>query len=197
MAERDGFAFRDTFVEADGKGGVQLTHKTFGTDAPDRHVAIDARALSSQSIEVSTQQWQQARSALYAPAAPSQAAASGDGQQALAQLPEADRAMFARIRCAVPGSVSDAQVVQAVVAARRCGIERAEEIGQIGLAGERVLVRSTLETGLKTMLADVSEPVPALQDNVANLHVQTQQREQALALAATVQPDAPTQGPAR
>ncbi|PZO66334.1 MAG: hypothetical protein DI635_01645 [Pseudoxanthomonas suwonensis] len=33
MAERDGFAFRDTFVEGDGKGGVRLTHKTIGTDA--------------------------------------------------------------------------------------------------------------------------------------------------------------------
>ena len=199
MAERDGFAFRDTFVEADGKGGVRLTHKTFGPDAPDRHVAIDARALSSQSIEASTQQWQQARSALYTPAAQAQAqaAASPDEQQALAQLPEADRAMFERIRCALPGSVSDAQVAQGIVAARQCGIERAEEIGQIGLAGERLLVRSTLETGLKTSLVDLSTPAPALQDSVANLHMREQERQLVLAQAATVQPDAPTQEPAR
>ena len=115
----------------------------------------------------------------------------------MAQLPEADRALFARIRCAVPGSVSDAQVVQGVVAARQCGIERTEDIGQIGLAGERLLVRSTLETGLKTTLVDLSAPAPALHDSMANLHAQAQQREHALAQAAAVQPDAPTQGPAR
>ena len=104
--------------------------------------------------------------------------------------------MFARIRCAVPGSVSDAQVVQGVVAARQCGIEWAEEIDQIGLAGERLLVRSTLETGLKTALVDLSAPAPALQDSVANLHTQEQERQQALA-QASIQPDAPTQGPTR
>ncbi|PZO66333.1 MAG: hypothetical protein DI635_01640 [Pseudoxanthomonas suwonensis] len=115
----------------------------------------------------------------------------------MAQLPEADRATFARIRCAVPGSVCDGQVVQGVVAARHCGIERAEDIGQIGLAGERLLVRSTLETGLKTTLVNLSVAAPALHDSTANLHAQAQQRDQALALAATVHPDAPTQGAAR
>lgn len=105
--------------------------------------------------------------------------------------------MFARIRCAVPGSVCDGQVVQGVVAARHCGIERAENIGQIGLAGERLLVRSTLETGLKTTLVDLSTPASALRASMANLQTREQERQQVLAQAVTVHPDAPTQGPTR
>ena len=59
------------------------------------------------------------------------------------------------------------------------------------------MVRSTLETGLKTTLVDLSTPAAALQASMANLQTPEQERQQVLAQAATVQPDAPTQGPAR
>ena len=115
VAERERVNFHDTFVEKDDNGGLRLVQKDFGSDAPPRHMPIHARAMSSQTIEDSTRQWLQTRSAYYTSASPQAPSAAPEEHALLAKLPEPDQALYARIRSEVPASIGDAQLVQAVV----------------------------------------------------------------------------------
>ena len=192
-AERERVNFHDTFVEKDDNGGLRLVQKDFGSDAPPRHMPIDARAMSSQSIEDSTRQWLQTRSAYYTSASPQAPSAAPEEQALLAKLPEPDQALYARIRSEVPASIGDAQLVQAVVEVKQAGITDARQIALVALAGDRLIVRSGIETGLITAAVDVSAPTPAMHESVGQLQAFEEQRQQQLAHAA-LQPEPPTQG---
>ncbi|MBT2748387.1 MULTISPECIES: peptidoglycan-binding domain-containing protein [unclassified Lysobacter] len=132
----------------------------------------------------------------YAPVRDKATPAPAMDAQDLARMSPADQAMFAKIRAAAPGHVSDETVAAAMLSAKRDKIHDADSIAQVGVANGKLWVGSTTPGFYGA--ASLSEPPPAMQDTLRETQAVNQQREQQLAQEASQRnPDDPSRGPSR
>lgn len=140
-------------------GGIVVDERApYGSGEGNRRIGIDVQTLSTLPIPQSSREWARLQSPHYlSEEAP--AARSPDQQQALAGLPDRDRAMFARIRGDVPPQVGDAHVLHAVAEARDGAIRNAGSVATVRMAGDTLHVLGTPAGGARV---DVTAPVPDL-----------------------------------
>lgn len=165
-----------------------ITHIEMGRDAQihviERHYAmsegkrfsLSAETAMSEGIEASSERWLHARSSHYLSSSP--AAIRSDEQSIeLARLSTADQQMFTRIRGRVPAQLGDELVANATLEAKRCGINRAEQIEGVTMAGDRLCVLGT-KIGQKAIV-DAGSPQPSLQQSLEEITAINQQQQQA------------------
>lgn len=118
------------------------------------------------------------------------------GAQDLARMSPADQAMFAKIRAATPGHVSDETVAAAMLSAKRDKIHDADSIAQVGIANGQLWVGSTTPGFYGAV--SLSGPPPAMQDTLRETQSFNQQHEHQLAREASQRnPEDPSRGPSR
>ena len=146
-----------------------------------RRFDLDLKQMSSQPIDVSSQQLNEAVSRH-----PEQAQTQNRTEaqaQALVGLGFDDQVMFARVRDNTPGHVSDEHVMQAMVTAKTGGISDASEIGSVMMLGDQIRVAGSGESG-KSVIVDVTQPTPSLQASIEATNTLNQQQAQTLAQTA-------------
>jgi hypothetical protein len=178
-AERNGQ--RVTHVEMRADGRVHAVERDNAFE-PAKDVAIDPRQAQPVPMEAFAAQWAQARSPHLAAAAPA-AERTREQAQALAHLPPADQALFARIREGVPASISDAHVAHALLRAKQAGITDADNLQGPMMRGDRLCMTCDTQTR-SWVVVNVSEPVPPTQETVQQTLAFNQQRERELAMEA-------------
>ncbi len=142
-------------------GQVQLKHTKFGE--PAQRFDVDLGKMSSQPIEVSSQRINEAVSKHYGAPAPA-LERTREQAQGLGDLSFDDKVMFARIRSGIPGHISDDHVAQAMVAAKKSGMDSAS-VGQVSMVGDQIRVAEAGPAG-RTALVDVNAPAQPLQVSV-------------------------------
>lgn len=192
MAVENGIRYQDVYFKRDAQTGeaVMLNRRDPSQSENEcPRFSMNLRQMSSQPIDVSSQQLNEALSRHYATPEQTEAQIRTQAQsQALAGLCFDDQVMFARVRGNTPGHVSDEHVMQAMSAAKAGGIHNASEIGSVMMLGDQLRVASIGESG-KAVMVDVTQPAPSLQASVEATNTINQQ--QALILAQ--QQSAPTQ----
>ncbi len=178
--------YQSVYFEKDPQTGLtQLLERPAPFRSEGRRFDVDLGKLSAQPIEASSQGTNTAVSRHYV--GPERAQVQERAQertqeqaQALAGLSPADRTMFARIRVDTPGHVSDAHVMQAMVAAKDSGMGNLSGIGRVMMFGDSVRVTAAGEAG-KSVMVDVTQPAPPLQASVDTAKVFDQQQTLLLA----------------
>lgn len=94
--------------------------------------------------------------------------------QPLAELSTRDRQLFDRIRSEAPAYLSDETVASAMLASKRAGIDSADKVGLVAMAGERLCVGGT--TPGFHVVVDTTKPAAQLQDTVQQAQALDQQR---------------------
>jgi hypothetical protein len=178
-AERNGQ--RVTHVEMRADGRVYAVERDNAFE-PAREVAIDPRQAQPVAMEALAAQWAQARSPHLAYEAPT-AARTREQAQALAHLPPADQALFARIREGTPASISDDHVADALLRAKQAGITNPDNLQGPMMRGDRLCMTcSAPVTGW--VVVNVSEPAPITHETVQQTLALNREREQQLAMEA-------------
>lgn len=153
--------------------------------APERSVATAARSAASET----SQPIAPAPSA--ADAAPSSRAAA---EQDRPRLSADDQAMYAKIRAGAPAGVSDEHVAALLLAAKRNGVQTADEIKLVVVAGDKLWLDRTTP-GFHTGV-ELDRPAPALHETARDTQAFNQRRDQQLAQdAAQRGQDDPGRGP--
>lgn len=152
-------------------GQVQLKHAKFGE--PVQRFDVDLAQMSSQPIEVSSQRINEAVSKHYGAPVPA-LERTREQAQGLGELSFDDKVMFARIRGGTPGHISDDHVAQAMVAAKKTGMD-AHSVGQVSMVGDQIRVAEAGPAG-RTALVDVNAPTPPLQASVQEANTLNQQQ---------------------
>ncbi|MBN7135616.1 hypothetical protein A7A76_12770 [Lysobacter enzymogenes] len=106
------------------------------------------------------------RHASYAPVA--------DSSQPLDRLSTQDRQLFDRIRSEAPSRLSDEVVASAMLVSKQAGIDAADKIGIVAVAGDRLCVGGT--TPGYHAVVDTTRPMPRLQEIVQQAQSLDQQR---------------------
>jgi hypothetical protein len=178
-AERSGQRVTHVEMRADGRVYALERDNAF---EPAKEVAIDPRQAQPVAMETLAAQWAQARSPHLAYEAPA-AERTREQAQALAHLPPAAQALFARIREGVPASISDDHVAHALLQARQAGITEADSLQGPTMRGDRLCMTCAAPiTGW--VVVNVSEPVPPTQETVQQTIAFNREREQPLAMEA-------------
>ena len=110
--------------------------------------------------------------------------------QGIATMTMEDQILFAHIRRATPGHVSDEHVAQAMLGAKENQIYRASDVSSVMLAGDQLWVVGN-GAGQRGV-SDISAQAHPLQDTVNNVQAISQQREQQLAMDLQPRQDAPS-----
>ncbi len=152
-------------------GQVQLKHAKFGE--PAQRFDVDLGKISSQPIEVSSQRINEAVSKHYGAPLPA-LERTREQAQGLGELSFDDKVMFARIRSGIPGHISDDHVAQAMVAAKKTGMD-ANSVGQVSMVGDQIRVAEASPAG-RTVLVDVNAATPPLQASVQEADKVNQQQ---------------------
>lgn len=152
-------------------GQVQLTHAKYGE--PAQKFDVDLGKMSSQPIEVSSQRINETVSKHYGAPVPA-LERTREQAQGLGELSFDDKVMFARIRGGTPGHISDDHVAQAMVAAKKNGID-ANSVGQVSMVGDQIRVADAGPAG-RTAMVDVNSPAPPLQASVQEANTINQQQ---------------------
>jgi hypothetical protein len=152
-------------------GQVQLKHAKFGE--PVQRFDVDPGKMSSQPIEASSQRINEAVSKHYGAPLPS-LERTREQAQGLGDLSFDDKVMFARIRSGTPGHITDDHVAQAMVAAKKNGMD-ANSVGQVSMVGDQIRVAEAGPAG-RTALVDVNSPAPPLQSSVKEANEVNQQQ---------------------
>jgi hypothetical protein len=129
--------------------------------------------MSSQPIEVSSQRINEAVSKHYGAPVPA-LERTREQAQGLGELSFDDKVMFARIRSGTPGHISDDHVAQAMVAAKKSGMD-ANSVGQVSMVGDQIRVAEAGPAG-RTAMVDVNSPAPPLQASVQEANTVNQQQ---------------------
>ncbi|GHE40674.1 hypothetical protein GCM10007167_23400 [Vulcaniibacterium thermophilum] len=141
----------------------------------ERRVPIDTRDALSAGFEAHARQWLLARSPHYADACAPPPERTPEATAALARLSPQDRALFERIRRDVPAAIADDAVAQAMLEAKRNGIDRAEAVDRTMLVGDRLWVAGNVP-GLRASV-DLAAPAPPLMQTLQDSHAFDQQHE--------------------
>lgn len=152
-------------------GQVQLAHTKYGE--PAQKFDVDLGKMSSQPIEVSSQRINEAVSKHYGAPVPA-LERTREQAQGLGELSFDDKVMFARIRGGTPGHISDDHVAQAMVAAKKNGMD-ANSVGQVSMVGDQIRVADAGPAG-RTAMVDVNSPTPPLQASVQEANTINQQQ---------------------
>jgi hypothetical protein len=152
-------------------GQVQLAHTKYGE--PAQKFDVDLGKMSSQPIEVSSQRINEAVSKHYGAPVPA-LERTREQAQGLGELSFDDKVMFARIRSGTPGHISDDHVAQAMVAAKKSGMD-ANSVGQVSMVGDQIRVAEAGPAG-RTAMVDVNSPAPPLQASVQEANTVNQQQ---------------------
>jgi hypothetical protein len=198
LAAREKLDPNQIFVEKNDKGLIEMVARPrYGEpDSSERRIGIDAAQLSSQSIEQSSMQLALAFSSHYGSDAPA-AGRTREQAEASEQLSANDRAIFDKIRAGAPPHVSDDSVANAMLLAKRDGIDTVDKLASVTMSGDHLCVMGTTP-GFHAAV-DVTAQVPAMQETVRKTQTFDQEREQRLAMEAIQRgPDDPSRGrPAR
>jgi hypothetical protein len=141
----------------------------------ERRVPIDTRDALSAGFEAHARQWLLARSPHYADSSAPLPERTPEATAALARLSPQDRALFERIRRDVPAAIADEAVAQAMLEAKRNGIDRAEAVDRTMLVGDRLWVAGNVP-GLRASV-DLAAPAPPLMQTLQDSHAFDQQHE--------------------
>lgn len=198
LAAREKLDPNQIFVEKNEKGLIEMVARPRHgePDSNERRIGINAAQLSSQPIERSSMQLAQAFSSHYGSDAPAAERTRGQAE-ALEQLSANDRAIFDKIRAGAPSHVSDDTVANAMLLAKRDGIDTADKLASVAMSGDRLCVMGTTP-GFHAAV-DVTAQVPAMQETVRQTQIFDQEREHRLTMEAIQRgPDDPSRGrPAR
>ncbi|SDY13000.1 zeta toxin family protein [Lysobacter enzymogenes] len=153
--------------------------------APERPVAAAARSAASETSQPI------APEPSATDAAPSSRAAA---EQDRPRLSAEDQAMYAKIRAGAPAGVSDEHVAALLLAAKRNGVQTADEIKLVAVAGDTLWLDRTTP-GFHTGV-ELDRPAPALHETARDTQAFNQRRDQQLAQdAAQRGQDDPGRGP--
>ncbi|MDR1075401.1 MAG: hypothetical protein LBL59_03625, partial [Xanthomonadaceae bacterium] len=164
---------------------------------PERRITLDTDAALSKTVEQHSQQWLAARSPHYVSHAPA-AQRTREDEETLKRLSPRNQAMFRRAREGAPPPISDATVVQGILAANRQGIDTADKMGSVSMFHDQLLIQGKTPGYRATV--DVTESMPSLQESVAQAasldrqREQERQQERERQLAQQKEQDDPTQG---
>lgn len=141
VAQREGIDFNRAYLEGGPDGAMMLEERArYGMGADDgRRFFIDAGVLSGLPLERSSREWAMSRSPHYVSDA-SPAERTPAQAIALDRLSAADATMFERIRGGTPGHIDDDHVLQALVDARRRGLQYADQIRSVEMDGDLLKV---------------------------------------------------------
>ena len=179
-----------THIEAGRDGRIHVIERHYAMSENQRF-SFPASEATMDDISHSSRRWLQARSPQYLSDAP--AASRDEGHSAaLARMTSADQRMFARIRGRVPAQLSDDIVAGALLEAKRCGIDGADHIEGVTVAGDRVCVIGT-RIGQKA-LVDVVSPQNSLRQSVEDIDAHNQQRAHTQVMQAQQQEQDRVQG---
>lgn len=91
-----------------------------------------------------------------------------------------DAALFERIRGGTPGAIGDEYVLQAVLESKRNGIQNAERVDRVMVAGDRLWVAGLIPGERASV--DTAQPARSIHDTARELSNDNQQREQQWAM---------------
>lgn len=153
--------------------------------APERPVATAERSAASETSQPIAPE----------PSAADAASASrAAAEQDRPRLSAEDQAMYAKIRAGAPAGVSDEHVAALLLAAKRNGVQTADEIKLVAVAGDTLWLDRTTP-GFHTGV-ELDRPAPALHETARDTQAFNQRRDQQLAQdAAQRGPDDPGRGP--
>jgi hypothetical protein len=171
-------------------GQVQLKHAKYGE--PNQYFPADLASMSSQPIEATSQQINEAVSKHNANPAPA-LERTQEQAQALGAYSFEDKVMFARVRGGTPGHISDEHVGAAVLEAKRNGLD-ANNISQVSMVGDHIRIAKSGPDD-RAVLVDVNAPAPSLQTSIEATNTVNQEqalaKQQALLQQQNPKPDGP------
>lgn len=181
LTRREKLELGRTFLEKGEDGRIAVVERARHGEGG-RRIGIDAREMSSRSIEHSSNALAALQSPHYVSRSPA-VERTPEQMRTLAQLPPGDQAMFAKIRESVPSHVSDDVVAHVALLAKKDGIADAGKIDHVAMAGDKLWVVGTIP-GFRAMV-DVSSPAPSMQTILQQTQEFNQRQEQTLAMQAT------------
>jgi hypothetical protein len=145
---------------------------------PPQYFHADLKQLSSQPIEVTSQNINEAVSRHNVPGTPALERTQTQ-TQALGAYTFDDQVTFARIRGGTPGHISDDYIGAALLLAKQHKMD-ANNIAQVSMVGDQIRLLKSGPDGT-AVLVDTNAPVPPLQASVEATNTFNQQQAQVLA----------------
>jgi len=133
-----------------------------------------------QPEQVQARQQAAAAQAAPAPDATEVTPAPSQPRSAVESLSPNDAALFERIRQGTPDDIGDGHVMQAVLESKRNGIQDAERVDRVMVAGDRLWVAGLIPGERASV--DTAQPARSMDETARELTGDNQQREQQLAI---------------
>jgi hypothetical protein len=145
---------------------------------PKQYFPADLKQLSSQSIEVTSQNINEAVSCHNVPGTPTLERTQTQAR-AIDAYSMDDRVTFAVIRGGIPGHISDDHIGAALLLAKQHKMD-ANDIAQVSMVGDQIRLAKSGPDG-STVVIDTNAPIPSLQASVEATNTFNQQQAQRLA----------------
>ncbi|QWP78324.1 hypothetical protein J5226_08010 [Lysobacter sp. K5869] len=192
-AERQKTTIANVRLESDG--GVHGIERRNAFE-PERRVSVNPQEALQRPMSEYASQWAQLRSPHLTDERPTPAR-SAEQDRALHLLSPQDRAAFDQIRERAPHHLSDETVAQAMLEAKRAGLDGAERIAGVAMVGDKMHVYGTTPGFVASI--DVTAAAQRLQLTAEQAGEFDRQRETRIAMEhKPLESDAPERsGPAR